>query len=421
MGFEELQTPRGTRDVLAPESWQFEAMRRLTLTWAARFGYDLMETPIFEQSPVFLRVGESTDIVQHESYRFLDAGGDDLTLRPEGTAAAARAYVQHGMAMAPQPVRLCYYGPMFRREKPQAGRYRQHTQFGVELYGTESPLGDAEVILLATRVVEAAGLTNPVVRVNSIGCEMCRPRYREALIDFFTERQAQLCRDCQRRLAQNPLRILDCKIDVEVRQDAPDVGDFWCEACRTHVAGVIDAVSSAGQAIHRDRNLVRGLDYYTRTVFEVGHSTLGAGVALFGGGRYDGLIASLGGPTVPAVGFGMGIERLLAAMARPPVTPELSRVYVANLPGFEAEAFQLALALRSDEVAAESDLLRRSLKAQLKAAGKRCRFVVIVGGQEWHDGAATIRDLAAGAQEVVPQSQIREYLRRHFQEIRYSS
>ncbi len=419
MGFEEFQTARGTRDVLAPESWQLEALRRLALNWAGRFGYDLLETPIFEQSPVFLRVGESTDIVQHESYRFTDAGGDDLTLRPEGTAAAARAYVQHGMgSAASQPVRWCYYGPMFRRERPQADRYRQHTQFGAELYGSESPLGDAEVMLLAANVVDAAGLSHPEIRVNSIGCQNCRPRYREALIAFFTQRQTALCEDCQRRLYQNPLRLLDCKVDVELRQDAPDLRDFWCDECRAHMDQVMEAVKLSGHTIARDRHLVRGLDYYTRTVFEVGHPDLGERVAVLGGGRYDGLTAALGGSSVPAVGFGMGMERLLSALPGALPSPNPPRVYVAHLPGFEQAAFQLALSLRAEAIGAESDLLGRSLKAQLKAAGRRARLALIVGGREWEAGTVAVRDLERGQQEIVAKSDLHNYLKSQLREDR---
>jgi len=396
--------------VIAPESWQFEAMRRLALDLAARYGYDPIETPIFEQSPVFLRVGESTDIVQHESYRFVDVGGDDLTLRPEGTAAVARAYVQLGLATAPQPVRLCYFGPMFRRERPAAGRYRQHTQFGVECYGSEAPEADAEVILLAMQVVDAAGLKDPQVRLNSLGCAVCRPRYREALIAYYTDRRSELCDDCQVRLNQNPLRLLDCKVDVAIRQQAPDIQDYWCDGCRTHFDRLTGILAASGRHVTRDKHLVRGLDYYTRTVFEVGHPSLGDQVALFGGGRYDGLTASLGGPSVPAVGFGMGIERLLSALPEALATPEPRRVYCAHLPGFAERAFLLAEALRRQGIAAEADILNRSLKAQLKDAGRRASVAVIVGGQEWDQGQVVVKDLAAGRQITVDRTELLTYL-----------
>ncbi|PSR24101.1 MAG: histidine--tRNA ligase [Sulfobacillus acidophilus] len=416
MGSEEFQTARGTRDVLSPETWQFEAMRRLALRWAVRYGYELIETPIFEKSPVFLRVGASTDIVQHERYQFVDAGGDDLTLRPEGTAAVARAYVQHGLASAVQPVKLCYYGPMFRRERPQAGRFRQHTQFGVELFGSRSPLADAEVMLLGCRIVDAAGLRNPEIRVNSLGCDRCRPQYRRALVDFFTARREELCQDCQTRLEQNPLRLLDCKVDVAVRQEAPDLENYWCDDCRAHITTVIEIVAASGQIIRRDRHLVRGLDYYTRTVFEVGHPGLGDQVALFGGGRYDGLTANLGGESVPSVGFGMGIERLLSALptALPTLVPD--RAYVAHLPGFERQAYLWALKLRDEGIAVDADMLERSLKAQLKEAGRRARLALIVGGTEWSQGNVAVRDLTQGSQDVVALEEVVEYMKTRLQE-----
>ena len=377
---------------------------------ATRYGFEPMETPIFERSPVFLRVGEATDIVQHERYRFTDAGGDDLTLRPEGTAAVARAYIENGLSMAPQPVRLFYWGPMFRRENPQAERYRQHTQFGVELYGSPGPPADAEVIALATAAVEAVGLRGPVVRVNSIGCDVCRPAYRDALVHYYRGRQAELCADCHARLDKNPLRLLDCKVDVAIRAQAPDLAEFWCDACRAHYQAVEALVVGAGRDIRRDPHLVRGLDYYTRTVFEVGHPQLGTGVALFGGGRYDGLTGGMGAPAVPAVGFGMGVERMLSAVREHFRVPSVARVYVAHLPGFETTAWRLAEDLRQAGFCAESDLLNRSLKAQLKDAGRRARFALLVGGREWDNGLVVARDLTTGTQETVPRDQVAVYL-----------
>lgn len=412
MGSEDFQTARGTRDVFPPESWALEGLKAIAQRTAGQFGYDLLETPIFEKSAVFLRVGESTDIVQHESYRFTDVGGDDLTLRPEGTAAAARAYVQHGLFSAPQPVRMFYIGPMFRRERPQAGRYRQHTQFGAELYGSESPLADAEVMLLATQVVAIAGLLEPTIRVNSIGCENCRPAYRAALIEFFEERQSQLCQDCQVRLKQNPLRLLDCKVDVDLRQSAPDLKDFWCGDCAQHIHTVMEVVQGSGRRITRDANLVRGLDYYTRTVFEVGHPSLGDQIALFGGGRYDGLTANLGGPSVPAVGFGMGLERLLMALpAKPSALSDAERIYVAHLPSFENEAYIMAQSLREQGLSVDADILGRSLKAQLKEAGRRAKWALIIGGSEWENGTVNVRDLTMGTQEVISRNDVEQYLR----------
>ncbi|PSR29278.1 MAG: histidine--tRNA ligase [Sulfobacillus thermosulfidooxidans] len=408
----EFQRPRGTQDILPPASYRMEQIRRIAIDTAAKFGYDLIETPIFEQTPVFLRVGESTDIVQHERYSFTDAGGVDLTLRPEGTAAIARAYVEHGMFNQPQPVRMCYYGPMFRRERPQALRYRQHTQFGAELYGSIQPEADAEVILLACDVVEQVGLKNPVIRLNSIGCSQCRPSYRKSLIEYYQGRHQELCEDCQTRIHTNPLRLLDCKIDVEIRQQAPDIQDYWCEDCRAHYQQLTKLLTEAGRQVIRDPFLVRGLDYYTRTVFEIGHPSLGNQTALFGGGRYDGLATTLDGPEVtPAVGFGMGIERILSAVEENFPLPPKRSVYVAHLPGFEDAAFVLAENLRQQGFSAESDLLRRSLKAQLRDANRRSTVVVIVGGKEWEQGQVAVKRLGESEQLTIHQDQLSEFLR----------
>ncbi len=390
-----------------------EKMRRTAIDTAQAYGYQLVETPVFEQTPVFLRVGESTDIVQHERYSFTDVGGVDLTLRPEGTAAIARAYVENGLYNKPQPVRMCYYGPMFRREKPQALRYRQHTQFGAEIYGSVEPEADAEIILLACSVVEKVGLHNPVVRLNSIGCSECRPRYRESLIAYYEGRRSDLCEDCQTRLHTNPLRLLDCKIDVGIRSLAPDIKDYWCEDCRTHYGRLAELLSEAGREVVRDPYLVRGLDYYTRTVFEIGHPSLGDQTALFGGGRYDGLATTLDGPAAtPAVGFGMGIERMLSAADKDFGLDRTLSVYVAHLPGYNTQAFIISEGLRQGQVAAEADLMDRSLKAQLRDASRRSHYVVIVGGQEWVEGGAAVKDLRRNEQKTVPVDELLDYFRR---------
>ncbi len=409
----EFQRPRGTQDILPPTSQKMEQIRRIAVDTAQRFGYLLVETPVFEQTPVFMRVGESTDIVQHERYSFTDTGGVDLTLRPEGTAAIARAYVENGMFNQPQPVRLCYYGPMFRRERPQALRYRQHTQFGAELYGSVQPEADAEVILLACAVVEKVGLPDPVIRVNSIGCSKCRPRYREALIGYYQEQRSQLCPDCQTRINTNPLRLLDCKIDIAIREQAPDIKEFWCEDCSAHYSQLTELLVLSGRQVSRDPFLVRGLDYYNRTVFEIGHPSMGSQAALFGGGRYDGLATALDGPeSTPAVGFGMGIERLLSVVEKNFEILPLTRVYVAHLPGFEGPSLVLAEQLRREGFPAESDLLRRSLKAQLRDAGRRSGVVVIVGGQEWEQGEVGVKWLENGVQMTIKREELSDLLRR---------
>ncbi len=368
---------------------------------ARTYGFDLIETPVFEQSAVFLKVGESTDVVQHESYAFTDVGGVNLTLRPEGTAAIARAYVENGLFNAPQPVRLFYWAPMFRRERPQALRYRQHTQFGAELFGSDDPSADAEVMLLSTALVAQAGLLDPVIRVNSIGCSVCRPAYRTALIAYYETFRAQICQDCQRRLTQNPLRLLDCKIDQAIRNDAPDMAQYWCQDCRQHFDAVMAMVASTGRSIFRDPYLVRGFDYYTRTVFEVGHPALGDNTALFGGGRYDGLVEALDGPKVSGVGFGMGVERMLSALGDRFGPPSSRSYYVGNLPGHQQNALVLAEQLRQLGLACHIDLLQRSLKAQIRDASRRADVLLIIGGTEWEEGLVTVKCLDSGEQQTV--------------------
>ncbi len=397
----ELKRPRGTQDLLAPESLRVERFRRLAFDTARHYGFDPIETPAFEQSAVFLKVGESTDVVQHERYAFTDAGGVELTLRPEGTAAVARAYVENGLYNAPQPVRLFYWAPMFRRERPQALRYRQHTQFGAELFGVEDASADAEIMLLSTAVVIRAGLSHPVIRANSLGCSHCRPAYRSALVQYYEGFRGQLCQDCERRLDQNPLRLLDCKVDQAVREGSPDLSLFWCPECRRHFERVLELVGATGRLIERDPHLVRGFDYYTRTVFEVGHPELGNGTALFGGGRYDGLVESLDGPKVPGVGFGMGSERLLAALGTRLSASSQPSSYVAYLPGFQGQAWIVAESLRVRGLPCQTDLLQRSLKAQLRDASRRVQYVLIVGGEEWAEGKLTVKNLESGAQHVV--------------------
>jgi histidyl-tRNA synthetase len=408
---ERFRRPRGTADILPPDSERFEQLRRLVRETAGLYGYREIQTPVFEQTAVFVEgVGEATDVVQHERYTFVDAGGTSLTLRPEGTAAVARAYVEHGMGAWPQPVRLFYWQPMFRRERPQQGRYRQHLQYGVELFGSAAPQADAEVVAVAVRILQRAG-QQPVVHLNSMGCDDCRPAYREALVGYYRGHRAELCDDCQIRLEQNPLRLLDCKRDVALKDGAPDIADFWCPACAEHQRQLMALLKDLGVGAERDRLLVRGLDYYYRTVFEVHDPRLGAQSTLRGGGRYDGLTSRFGGPPTPAVGFAGGAERLVLVAGAALDRPERPRVYVAQVGGGH-EAFSVAEDLRRRGVAAESDVLGRSLKAQMKEAGRRARWAVLVGGSEWVAGQVPVRDLATGATDVVNRADLPEVLAR---------
>lgn len=404
--------PRGTMDVVPPDSRRVERLRRLAAETAQRYGYEEIQTPVFEQTAVFVEgVGEATDVVQHERYTFVDAGGVSLTLRPEGTAAVARAYVEHGMQAWPQPVRLFYWQPMFRHERPQQGRYRQHTQYGVELFGSAEPTADVEVILVAVRILQRVA-KKPVVHLNSMGCAECRPAYRAALVAYYGARRDQLCADCQARLEQNPLRLLDCKRDVGLKEGAPDIADFWCEACRAHHERVTALLASLSVPAERDRALVRGLDYYFRTVFEVHDPALGAQSTLVGGGRYDGLVARYGGGPVPGVGFAGGVERLVMVAGDALRVSEPPRVFVAQV-GAGMDAFLAAEALRDRGLAADADVLGRSLKAQMKEAARRARWVVLAGGKEWESGLAPIRHMDDGRTDMVPRDELAVTLLRY--------
>ncbi len=407
---EKWQRPRGTQDILPADAARVERLRRLVSSVAALYGYGAIETPVFEQTAVFVDgVGDGTDIVQHERYSFVDSGGVALTLRPEGTAAVARAYVEHGLSAWPKPVRLYYWAPMFRRERPQKGRYRQHQQYGFELYGSPEPSADAEVLLVARRLLERVGLT-PQVLVNSIGCDVCRPGYRAALVSYFQERWADLCEDCRRRATENPLRVLDCKQDRDVARGAPDIADFWCAACRAHQDAVMALVADQGLAVVREPSLVRGLDYYYRTVFEVHDPSLGAQSTVLGGGRYDGLTARVGGAPVPAVGFAGGVERLLMAAGSAVAEDPVPRAYVAQVrPG--REAWRVGEMLRDAGIPTEVDLMARSLKAQMKEAGRRAVVVVLAGGQEWEAGRVGLKRLTDGREAEAPLVDLTETVR----------
>ena len=405
------QRPRGTQDVLPGDSERVERLRRHFLKVADQYGYRTLETPAFEETPVFVKgVGDATDIVQHERYTFLD-GETSLTLRPEGTAAVARAYLQNGMGAWPQPVRLCYWLPMFRRERPQAGRYRQFEQYGVELWGSAEPAADAEVIFLGVRLLASLG-QEPDVHLNSIGCDTCRPAYRKALVAYYESHLTELCADCQRRLVQNPLRLLDCKTDEALKHGVPDFGDYWCADCRSHMDRLLELLDAAGLKVTRDPHMVRGLDYYTRTVFEVHDKRLGAQSTLLGGGRYDGLDQRLGGDGVPAVGFAGGVERLLLVLGEAFQAPRAPRVYVAQV-GQGKEALLLAEHLRTLGVPAEVDVVGRSLKAQMKDAARRADLVVLAGGREQAEGRALIRDLTSGYETDVPLAELGTWLNEH--------
>jgi histidyl-tRNA synthetase len=372
-----------------------------------RYNYKEIRTPIFEHTELFQRgVGETTDIVEKEMYTFKDRGERSITLRPEGTAAVVRSYIEHKLYAEQQPTKLYYLGPMFRYDRPQAGRYRQFHQFGVEAIGSAGPAIDAEVIALAVNVLGDLGLTDLQIYINSVGCPQCRPVYREVLQAFLRDKVADLCSDCMSRYERNPMRILDCKNEGcgQLTSGAPTVADCLCGECEAHFAGLKTLLDTLDISYTVNPRLVRGLDYYTKTAFEIQYPPLGAQSAVCGGGRYDGLIEQCGGDPSPGIGFGLGIERVLLALEKQQLCSQIVKpvdVYLAAMGEAAGRAcFGLLSKLRAAGLSAEMDYTGRSLKAQMKYAAKLpARFTAIVGDDELAEGVVMLRDMETGQQE----------------------
>ena len=403
------QRPTGTLDVLPKEQPYWYHVRARARHLAELAGFERIDVPIFEATELFARgVGEGTDIVDKEMYSFADKGGHEITLRPEFTAGVVRAYLENGMHVLPQPVKLYTFGPIFRYERPQAGRYRQHTQLNVEILGEQDPAADLEVMLLAWDVYASLGFRDLAFQLNSTGCPQCKPRYVAVLKAYYAEHRGVICEDCHRRLERSPLRVLDCKADQcqPVIAGAPRILDHLCEGCAEHFAALREYLELLDRRYTINHRLVRGLDYYTKTVFEVWAAGIGAQSAVCGGGRYDGLAELLGGPPTPGVGFGSGLERIILVMKQlgvevPPLpTPP---VFLAHLgPQAKREALRLANALRQEGVGAWLSFGGRGLRSQLREAGKRgVHYAVILGEDELATGVATVRDMQAGEQMKV--------------------
>ena len=404
-----LAAPRGTADLYPPESAAWQALESDVRAIAHRFGYGEIRTPAFESTDLFVRgVGEATDIVEKEMYTFSDKGGRSLTLRPEWTAPVVRAVLEHNL-LASGPLRLYYLGPIFRYERPQAGRLRQAHQFGVECFGFAGAEADVEAIALAYEVLRTHGLSVEV-SLNSIGDECCRPRYRQALYDYFAPQRAALSLDSQRRLERNPLRILDSKApeDQALLEAAPSTVELLCAECAGHFARVRALLDSIGVPYRLDARIVRGLDYYTRTVFEFISDDLGALATVCAGGRYDGLVASLGGPPTPGVGFAMGIERLMMILAKRDLERACARSGIAVMAlgdGARERLVPLVAALRrnSGPVPVTIDYGAAKVAAQFRKADRaNARAALIVGDDELAAGNAVLRDLATRAQDTIP-------------------
>ncbi|MBI4287209.1 MAG: histidine--tRNA ligase [Chloroflexi bacterium] len=409
-----FKAPRGAADVLPSEQRYWRYIESNAVAQCSLYGYHRIDTPIFEDAGLFVRtIGQGTDIVEKETYTFQDRGESLLTLRPEGTAPVCRAYIEHGMHNQPQPVKLYYFSSIFRYERPQSGRYREHHQFGYEAIGEADPALDAEVIDMAWQLYGSLGLTGLSLVLNSIGCRECRPRYLETLKRYYSEHLPQVCPDCRVRYEKNPLRLLDCKQEScqPVAGAAPRTADYLCAECSNHFASLQKYLGALGIALQVNHRLVRGLDYYTRTVFEVQPQEEGAQSTIGGGGRYDGLIQELGGQPTPAVGFATGIERIVLNLKRqnvePPRTPSPS-VFIASLgEAARSESVGIAGALRKSGIGALQGLGGKSLKAQLRQADAwGASFTIILGDDELRQGVVLIRDMKGGEQRSVPKDKL---------------
>lgn len=413
-----MQALKGTHDILPEEVYKWDYMEGVIRDVCARYGYKEIRTPIIEATELFQRgIGDTTDVVTKEMYTFTDRGNRSVTLRPENTASAVRAYLEHKMYGDQQVHKMFYIGSMFRYDRPQAGRYREFHQFGLEVLGASSPLADAEVIAMACEIFHRLGLKDLDLHLNSIGDKNCRPAYRQKLIEFFEGKKDQLCDDCRERLYKNPLRILDCKEEgcKKASIGAPEITDYLCDDCHKKFEAVKHYLDGLGISYTVDPRLVRGLDYYTNTAFEIQYPPLGAQSAVCGGGRYDGLVEEIGGPSTPGIGFAIGLERLLLALEMQNLIPApkaQKRVYIAALgEDAVAEGFKIQEELRGLGVLTDMDLQGRSLKGQMKQAGKLdSQFTVIIGSNELEKVAAAVKNMADGTQKDIPFAEVAGYI-----------
>ena len=413
-----INIPKGTKDVLPFDSYKWHYIENTVRDVARLFGACEVRTPTFEHTELFLRgVGDTTDIVNKEMYTFEDKGNRIITLKPEGTAGVARAFIENSLFNAPQPTKMYYITPVFRYERPQAGRLREHHQFGVEFFGSSSPQADVEVISLAKTIFDRLGVNELSLNINSIGCKSCRKDYNNALKDYLRSKLDGMCNTCKERFEKNPLRILDCKEDgcKAIVKNAPNTVDYLCDGCKAHHESVCKGLKSIGMDFEVNPRIVRGLDYYTRTVFEFISTGIGAQGTVCGGGRYNDLVEQVGGKPTAAVGFGMGIERLILLLESlglkigEPYSPD---VYIAPMCEDAKEiALKLANELRKNGISAEFDVMDRSFKAQMKYADKlMANFVIIIGEDELKADKVAIKNMKTGEQESVDKNRLVEYI-----------
>lgn len=411
-----FSAPKGTKDVLPTESYRWQYIESVLKQIAKDFNFKELRTPTFETTEVFARgVGDTTDVVTKEMYTFLDKGGRSVTLRPEGTAGIARSFVEHGLYAGVLPLKLWYLISCFRYEKPQAGRLREFHQFGIEMLGTTSPLADAEAILFGAEIFKRLNIGNITLNLNNIGCKDCRKAYNEKLKAYLESKKESLCETCQERLGKNPMRIFDCKSDVcqSLIQDAPTIFDCVCDGCRDHFNQVTEVLDTVGISYRVDKGIVRGLDYYSKTVFEFVSENIGAQGTVLGGGRYDGLIADLGGNDAPGIGFAMGLERLLLLLGDAiPVEDETPAVFFIPIGDAAKKAvLKLVFDLRNQGISAEYDLNARSVKAQMKYADKiGAGYTVVVGDDEIANNQYQLKNMKTGETVTVTPDTIKEAL-----------
>ncbi|MBP1708716.1 MAG: histidyl-tRNA synthetase [Deltaproteobacteria bacterium] len=403
----DIKAIRGFNDILPEEIGKWQFVEKTARDVFEGFGFSEMRIPVIERTDLFSRgIGEATDIVEKEMYTFTDRSGNSLTLRPEATASLARAYLEHQIYTFDPVAKLYFIGPMFRYERPQKGRYRQFYQIDAEVFGVANPMVDAEVITMLVHFLKQVGLEKLELQVNSLGCRGCRPRYREELKKFFGGKSSQLCEDCQRRLQTNPLRIFDCKVESckEAVADGPQVVQFICPECQSHFEKVKEYLGVAGLTYVLNPRMVRGLDYYTRTAFEVVSYDLGSQNAVAGGGRYDNLFQEIGGIDVPGIGFAVGMERLISLLPEGKGFVKTPHLFIAAL-GKETQeqAYRLLTQLHLAGIRAELDYEGKSLKSQMRRAGKlKTRYALILGDDELKRGQAALRDMEGKSQEDIP-------------------
>lgn len=414
MGKKIIQKPRGTKDILPEDQKYFKYLRNVFETVAEEAGFEKIDTPTFEDTTLFVRgVGKETDIVGKEMYTFKDKSGNSITLRPEGTAPIVRAYLENGMQSRPQPINLYYFGPFFRYERPQAGRYREFWQFGMEVIGDKSPLVDANIIATASRIYKKLNIKDISIQVNSMGCPICRPKYIKILKKYYAGNLTNLCADCKKRYKTNPLRLLDCKNEkcTILQAEAPQIINNLCSVCHDHFKTVLEYVDELEVSYDLNPRIVRGFDYYTGTVFEIWNEKDGAQDALGGGGRYDSLVDLLGGSKTPAIGFGGGVERTIEEMGKEgiEITKEKNvNIFVAQL-GNKArkKCFKLLNDLLDAGIGTEARFDKGGIGEQLKIASNRgVQFTLLIGQREAFDDTVIIKDMASGNQEVFPYEKI---------------